>query len=415
MTNSIDRSYLVDSIATQQSDIGNSIFSALTSAGACMGALIASLDWEGIFKLSTGGQTKVVFATIIIVLFVCISLTLCSVKEPHIGKDGKVQQNSDNSKWTKYYICCNYFAFDLYKRLSISGVEYELQQIEDYEMSNVALIQDNEDINSITEYTSENEEQTDEQSTICQNIIEESKLTSMQDSLPSEISSVNEQRELEEHLFTEQTSDDLTTLIPKTASQESITMSITDDTVNQRVTDMLTGKAVWIFNIPKALYNRVLGAVNFVKSLSGATVWLWITHLLGWVTELSLNIFVTNYVGSVVYNGSADADPSSESFRNYAKGIRMGFACQSIEYGSSFIFSLLFKRIISIIRLRELSISIHVLTFISSGLLVAFHSIYWVGFLYIIFGWYSAIIQIIPFTIIQQYKVLKCYSCYCFV
>ena len=28
-------------------------------------------------------------------------------------------------------------------------------------------------------------------------------------------------------------------------------------------------------------------------------------------------------------------------FRNYSQGIRMGFACQSIEFGFSFIFSLI--------------------------------------------------------------------------
>ena len=126
MTNAVDRSYLVDSIATRQSYIGNSIFSALTNASSCMGGIVSSLDWEKIFKLSTGGQTKVVFITIILVLFVCVILTLSSVKEPHIGKDGEMQQYSSNSKC---YVCCNYFAFDLYKK-SIGTMEYELQQTE---------------------------------------------------------------------------------------------------------------------------------------------------------------------------------------------------------------------------------------------------------------------------------------------
>ena len=92
MTNTINRSYLVDSITTQQSDIGNSIFTALEGAGSCIGSLVSALDWEKMFELTTGDQTKVVFATVLLVLFVCIILTLSSVKELHIGKDGKAKQ-----------------------------------------------------------------------------------------------------------------------------------------------------------------------------------------------------------------------------------------------------------------------------------------------------------------------------------
>ena len=128
MTNAIDRSYLVDSIGSQQSDIGNSIFSSLSSAGSCIGSVISSLDWESIFKISTGGQTKVVFITIIIVLFICIGITLNSVKEVQIGKDGKEQWYSNNSGWTRCYICCNYFAFDLREKPT-GAREYELEEM----------------------------------------------------------------------------------------------------------------------------------------------------------------------------------------------------------------------------------------------------------------------------------------------
>ena len=44
MMNAINRSYLIDSVMTQQSVIGNSIFTALGSAGFCMGSLVSALD-----------------------------------------------------------------------------------------------------------------------------------------------------------------------------------------------------------------------------------------------------------------------------------------------------------------------------------------------------------------------------------
>lgn len=408
MTNSIDRSYLVDSITTHQSDIGNSIFSALTSAGSCVGAFVSSLDWEGILKLSTGGQTKVVFVTIIILLFVCISLTLNSVKEPCIGKDGKIQQHSSNSRWTRCYICCNYFAFDLYRK-SANTTEYELEQIGltlFYEQTSVSTDEatiTNDSVNPVTEHVSISDEPTNDESFNCQNLTDD-KSTSVQDIVPSTVSNVSniEIQDVGEESINEQSYDDLTVISMN--SQSPLVSLHTNDTMNQHV-DFIKYKASWVFNVPIRFYFRILGAVNFIRSLSAATVWLWMFHLLEWVAALCLNFFITNYVGSVIYNGSADGDPNSQSFRNYNKGIRMGFACQSIGYGSSFIFSLLFKRIITVIRLRELCIGIHVLTFVSAGLLIPFNNIYLVAFLFIVFGWFGALVQIIPFTIIQQYKV----------
>ena len=392
MTNAIDRSYLIDSMTTQQSNTGNSIFCALTSVGACVGSLTASLDWEKIFGLSTGGQTKVVFVTIILVLFVCVILTLNSVKEPHIGKDGEIRWHSNNSRRSRCYVCCNYFSFDVYKK-SVKTIEYELQPTEpssadEHTISNVAGMAE-DSLNSVAEHGNKSEEPT-----IIDQSMDASDSASVQESVLTTVgfSSETELQNLEESCD-EQCSDDLTVV----------------SEIYQNPVEMSTkSKMSHVFKLPRLLYVQICSAVNFIRSLSVATIWLWITHLLEWIAALSLNFFLTNYVASVVYNGSADADPSSESFKNYNKGIRMGFACQSIESGSSFIFSLLFKRIISVMRLRELVIGIHILTFISSGLLIIFSNIYLVASLCIIIGWFYALIQIIPFTIIQQYKVCIC-------
>lgn len=381
MTNQIDRSFLTDSITAQQNDVGNSIFSAMVNAGSCLGSFISSLDWEKIFKLSTGGQTKVVFATIIIILFICIILTLTSVKEPHIGKDGEVQQYSVNSRWP---ICCNYFAFDLYKKPG-NLLQYELQEMPSLVCEDSVAVINEDFANFVTKYEhrNESEEPVGEQSDNCQNIFE---TDSLQDSFPKRSFCEIDLQNLEQS-SNEQHTDDY------------------DDNMDQKVIGIFKYKDGWMSNLLEKLYARIYGAFNFIKSLSTATIWLWVIHLLEWVTGLCLSLFLTSYVGSVVYHGSPDTDQNSESFRNYNKGIRMGFACLSIEYGSAFIFSLLFKRILTIVRLRELCIGIHTLTFISSGLLVIFNNIYFVACQCIIFGWFFSTIEIIPFIIIQQYKV----------
>ena len=88
MINTLDRSYLFDSISPQQSSYGNAVFSFMTSAGSLFGALLSAPNWVTILHLSNGSQTKVVFATV--VLLVCVIITINSVKEPKIGKDGKL-------------------------------------------------------------------------------------------------------------------------------------------------------------------------------------------------------------------------------------------------------------------------------------------------------------------------------------
>ena len=253
-----------------------------------------------------------------------------------------------------------------------------------------------QDVSSTMDHASKNDELSDGPSLECQSFVDDSQIIiSSQDSVLRNNSSETEQQSLEEHSLIEHSFEDL---------NNSTVLKMNGDN-DRHITGFIKNIVVWLLTIPKILYIRIIGAINFLKSLSAATVLLWAIHMLEWVTIISLNVFITNYVGSVVYNGVADADPNSESFRNYSKGIRMGFVCQSIEFGSSFIFSLLFKKIISIIRLRELCIVIHVLTFISCGLLVVFHNIYLVTSLFVIIGWFFALIQIIPFIIIQQYKV----------
>ena len=408
-TNGVDRSYLFDSITSQQSVIGNSIFSAMTSAGSSVGGLIASLDWESIFDLSIGGQTKVVFVTVIILLFACITITLNSVKEAHIGKDGEVQQDSTNSRWSRCYICCNYFTFDLYKE-SANTTEYELQQTEPHEQTNTNVAARTKELsNSMMEHDDEVEEPVDKQLFNCQNFTNLDETTYTQDLI---LTTVNFVSETELHGSTEELCDEQSSCDLIVASENChdpvITLEMSEDNaINKNMTSVFKYKAIQLLNMPKALYVQILSGIYFIKSLSAVTVWLWIAHLLEWVAALCFNFFLTSYVASVVYNGSADADPDSESFRNYNKGVRMGFACLSVEFASSFIFSLSFEKITTVVKLRELCIGIHVLTFISSGLLTAFSNVYLVGSLFAIIGWFFSLIQIVPFILIQQYKVCK--------
>ena len=53
---------------------------------------------------------------------------------------------------------------------------------------------------------------------------------------------------------------------------------------------------------------------------------------------LSLLFFITNFVGSIVYDGSPEAKYNSKERKNYDEGIQMGLVCQGIGFGSLLFF-----------------------------------------------------------------------------
>lgn len=333
MTNTLDRSYLCDSITSKQTLHGNAIFTLMTSAGSFFGALLSALNWETIFHLLSGGQTKIVFATVIVVLLVCILLTINSVKEPKIGKDGKLD-TMYNSKWTRYFTFCNYFAFDIYNRHEETAMnELSLEE-------NQSMTYDN----SFEHELNETEASPQSQNTIQQN---------------------------------------------KNATNLCICCNF----------------------ITETFYMRIYNLFHFIKSLSTATIFLWLTQVLEWMTMLSLLFFLTHFVGTVVYDGSPDADHNMKDRKDYDKGVRMGFLCQSIGFGSSLLFSLfLYSKYSSKIKSRKAYVSIHVVTFLATGLLIFNKNIYLVASLHVIFGFFYSWIQIVPFIFLQNYKVSFLFS-----
>ena len=323
MTNALDRSYLLDSITTQQDLAGNAIFTFMTSTGSFFGAILSALNWETILHLSNGGQTKIVFATVIVILLVCILLTINSVKEPKIRKDGELD-TTYNSRWTKYF---NYFAFNTYNRHKETIINETFQTEERQSML----------------YNGDSFEHELETSTQSKSII-----------------------------------------------QQNSAMSL------HKCCNFIT----------KALYLRIHNSIYFIRSLSTATLFLWLTQVLEWMTMLSLLFFITHFIGTIVYDGSPDAEPNTKDRKDYDKGVRMGFLCQSIGFASSLLFSLfLYSKYCNIIKNRKAYISIHVLTFLATGLLIWSKSIYLISSAYVIFGCFYSWIQIIPFILLENYKV----------
>ena len=317
MIHSLGRSYLFDSVTIQQASSGNAACSFMVSAGSFFGSLLSTVNWKNLLHLSSGGQTKAVFATAILITLVCVILAINSVKEPKIGKDGKL--DTTQSLWGKYFICCNYCAFDLYDTYVDSEKNTNIQEKE-----------------------------------------------------------ISQTEELEP-------------LLPKNPLQKNRN--------HNSVCKFLCSPFM------KA-YARIQDMLYFIKSLSTPVLWLWLAQVLEWTTMLSLLFLMTNFVAIFIYNGEPDADTDSKEREDYDEGLQMGLYCKCIEFASSICFSaFLYSKYSHRFYTRAAHISIHVLTFLSTGILIFNKSIYVVASLHVIFGCFYSWILIIPLTLLQNYKV----------
>ena len=327
MIHSLGRSYLFDSVTIQQASNGNAAFSFMISAGSFFGSLLSAVDWKDVLHLSSGNETKVVFATAVVITSVCVILSISSVKEPKIEKDGKLDITGQTSTWKRYFLCCNYCAFDLY-------------DTDDYIKINA---------NKDTSKT--------HMSTYCEDISQ---------------------------------ADETTPLLEKTPQQN-----------NSR-----TNPCNCLCYLFMKAYEAVQDTIYFIKSLSTAMLWLWLAQVLEWTTMLSLLFLITNFVAIFIYDGEPDADDGSKEKEDYDKGVRMGLYCKCIGFAASLCYSVfLYSKYSRRFYTRAAHISIHVLTFLSTGVLIFNKSIYVVASLHVIFGFYYSWILIVPLTLLQSYKV----------
>ena len=339
MIHSFGRSYLFDSVTIQQAFSGNAACSFMISAGAFFGSLLSAVDWKDVLHLSSRDQTKVVFATAVVITSVCAILSISSVKEPKIGKNGKIDHSST---WKKHFLCCNYCAFDLYDTNNYINTKVSIQS-KDITKTNTSIQnQDTCETNTSSQYKDTSE------------------------------------------------ADETTPLLDKTPQQNS----------------GHTNPCNYPCYLFRKAYEAVQDTIYFIKSLTTAVLWLWLAQVLEWTTMLSLLFLITNYVGIFIYDGEPDADDDSKEKDDYDKGVRMGLYCKCIGFASSLCYSVfLYSKYSRRFYTRAAYIGIHVLTFLSTGILIFNKSIYVVASLHVIFGFYYSWILIVPLTLLQSYKV----------
>ena len=152
------------------------------------------------------------------------------------------------------------------------------------------------------------------------------------------------------------------------------------------------------------LYESLYGTFLFAKYMSKTFFNLWLLVFFSWVAFLPLFLFYTDFVGSVVYKGSATSE-DKELRALYDKGVRMGCWCATATDALTFFCSLLSGHISERIGLKLPLMVGHALYWAACGVTVLYPSVITVWLLSAVSGLYFTNLVSIPYALTSYYIV----------
>ena len=316
------RAYLLDSVPVERSEKAAFLYTTMLGLGSSFGSLISAIPWErlGVGNLTdSNSHVKIVFGVSVIVAVVCVSLTLCSVKERAcIPNAPESFHNSD-------------------RRSDFSDSEKVMTE------SNGSR------------------------------------------KLEGEHSAADSRTA---HLMNGQAAQLL--IRPTAASRNPDTASISEVSHSSSCLG--------------ELHKSILDTVLFAKFMSGTFFWLWLHIFLTWISYLSMYLFLTNFVGEVVYGGLPNSEDEKVRLL-YNEGVRVGCYCLLVLSITIFVYSLVSEWISECIGLRPQLLVGHLLYFIASGLAVFFPTLLTAMLVSIAAGVCFANLNSIPYALISHYMV----------
>ena len=314
------RSYLLDSVPVERSEKAVFLYTTMLGLGSSLGSLISAIPWErlGVGSLTdANSHVKIIFGVSVIVTVVCVSLTLCSVKE----------------------------------RANLPNAPQPLARHSDFS--------DSEKVATERDVSRKLEGESSATDSRTASLVNNGQVTQLLGQPP--------------------------------APKNQDTVSTTEESRSSCLGE---------------LHESILGTVLFAKFMSGTFFWLWINVFLTWFSYLSMYLFLTNFVGEVVYGGL----PNSEDERVrllYDNGVRMGCYCLMVLSIVIFVHSLVSEWTTGCIGLRHQLLVGHFLYFVASGLAVFFPTLLTSMLVSIAGGVCFANLNSIPYALIPQYKVSK--------
>lgn len=152
------------------------------------------------------------------------------------------------------------------------------------------------------------------------------------------------------------------------------------------------------------LYDSISRTFIFVKYMSSQFLCLWLSVFLSWFALLSMYLFLTNFVGEVVYDGLPTSQDEMLRAR-YDRGVRIGCLCLTLFNIVAFIYSLISEQFSGSIGLRRLLLGGHFFYLVASGITMLFPSVSTSLLISIAGGIYFTNLMSIPYALIPHYMV----------
>lgn len=145
-------------------------------------------------------------------------------------------------------------------------------------------------------------------------------------------------------------------------------------------------------------------SAEFLQCLSLSMKLLWSVTFLDWMVFLGKTIFLTDYVGTVVYGGSLTSDDEAAVSR-YEAGVRMACWCTMLGDAITIVYSLTLEWLSELTGHKFLLVGGHFLCFAALGLAVLQPSLASTVILCIAGSIFAINLEAIPYALILYYKV----------
>ena len=350
------RMYLLDSVSVEQSGRANFIFTAMSSLGVCCGAIIGAINWSQLSGNENETenfdyQVRFVFGTVAVLFVLCVIVSLNSFSEKL--KPGDI--SSTSAPYITYNLPNNFLS--------------ERNPPLDVNRSDISDGATN------------------------------SKMTRQMEC------KVNFETEIKE-VIDNSCCSSMTLQLERKVSTNSYKESDTLDRLQSDKTSHENGCGLF-----ENISISFRGTFEFVCYISPHTLVLWVMSLLDWIASLSLTIFISDYVGIVVYGGSPDTSLSEEASNLYDNGVRMTSRCRAVVCLFDLLYVIALEYYSKRLNHRWLLVCGHFLHVGTLALLLAMPCIGTVLLVLLSTSVLCSHLLSIPYTLIHNYKVGQLVGC----
>ena len=183
-----------------------------------------------------------------------------------------------------------------------------------------------------------------------------------------------------------------------------------ETTIHTTYEDKVSRKGCIVcLNPLKLLKESCIDIFQFGYCMSRHMWILALTFTMAYAADFAFVYSFTTFVGTVVYDGDANAPVDSDTYKDYMSGVRMGSFGLAIGSGVNIIASFVFEKFLKYISIKTLLLHVIALFTCCLCLLMYFHQLPATLVLCSVYGLYLGICASVPYGFISNYKVRALY------